>query len=671
MTETSIDSSNKISLLPSTFGYTIPRVSEQDLFKTAPQKVESLRSTINNVALFSMNISGRCLADLACIRYDQSSKQLSVTTYLAFRKEDGTVTWAPSDGAGAEATLPSMDLRDKGFPNILCPDMNNDGRADFIVPYADGDDKIRFSISQCIRTGFQNARTKYTGLKWTDGSKFLAMDLTGRGSVDIVQIFTDRQKLTFRNFPCVNQNGEVGLGNAIATATKYENIGTIDWFQLNHSGTGAKTLVGIWAKNIGRGQSQIQATVFALARAGDSGAGFQEVKTTLLGGPVEAAQTKYSVLPCDINADGTQDVMLARAEYSSGRMTLTFAIFLGDGEGGFKKHGNTLSKHLAAPLPFKGSDYGQFHITNVNGSNYPTLSYVYQEKASPAFSCLSVDGRSDGSVKGVTLYSLARDLPSNKMEVLSSDINGNGMGDWLLYTLENDAPRVVPVYNNADVTGFLSWARDPMGLRTTIKYGNLSDSAVYKTAVDWRNYSNNNQESYPVIAAPNYVVTQLRHRNDSLINSMDYDVLIMKTYGRARVNYLGRGSQGFEEISSLNVTDGVLTREKYFQSCPLTGLKCQIDTLTQDGPPLKSVKLLYESSFTTIGDWKIYRYQKMFEQTDMVDNDVVVRSITTIYGYDDNGNMTLQSSSETQLGRVMTQSWKRCAMRLLMVSQIY
>ncbi|KAK5988192.1 tRNA nuclease WapA-like protein [Cladobotryum mycophilum] len=636
--ETANHGSKKVSLLPSTFGYTSPGVPQQDLFKTVPQQITKLRNTTDNIALFTLNVSGRSLADIVCVRYDRRSNSMSIKTYLAERNSNGSIGWNASTGPGAEAKLPTIDLVN-GFPSILCPDMNGDGRADLIIPYKDSDGMVRFSISQSVGTGFQSSRAKATSFKWTNESKFMAIDLTGRGAVDVVQIFTEKQNLAFRNFPGITEKGEIKLRDATTTRTKYENTGTIDWFQLNHAGTGARSLVRVWSQNLGGGRSQLMTTNFIVANTADSSAGFKEDKTSLLGSPVRATQIKYSVLPCDINGDGTQDIVLATAEYRNGKMALTYTVYLGDGYGGFQQHGQSILREPSSPPPM-GLDVGQFHMTNLNGSNYPSLSYVYQDKNSRAYMCLSVDGKSDGTVGDALLYRIAGDLPSNQME--------------------NDEPRVVPIYNHADVTDLLSWAQDPMGLRSSLTYGPVSDPAVYIPAVDWKNFTDDSLDSYPVIAAPNYVVTGIDHRNDASINCLDYQLSIKKTYSSARVNTKGRGWQGFGEIHSLNVTDGVLTTEIYLQSWPLSGLKSQVDTKTPDGKVLRSEKNSYQSVFTQRGSWKIHRSNKILEQTDMLDDGVVARSNVTSYEYDEHGNIILQSSLEIQGGSPMHQSWQRC-----------
>lgn len=659
VTETAGTGDGKLELLPSKFGYTTPGVSPQALFKTVPQKVTSLRNTTNNVALLTLNISGRSLADVACVRYNPASKSMSIKTYLAVREPDGKVGWAASDGPGAEATLPVIDIA-HGFPGILAPDLSGDGRSDLIVPFSDNNGMVRFSISQSIGTGFQNHRTKDTPFKWTDGSRFMAVDLTGYGTTDVVQIFTEQRKLAFRNFPSVTQQGVLGLRDAKLTRTTYDNVGTIDWFLLTNAKTGAMSLVRVWAQDQGKGIRRINATAFAAANSTDSGAGFKEGPTSILEKSVQADRAKYHVVACDINGDGTQDIVLATAVHRNGRMALAYTTFLGDGQGGFEKHQATITREIAAPTPLNSPEHGNFHTTNLNGSNYPSVSFVYQERNAKSYICLSVDGRSDGLVGEAVLYRLAGDMPSSNMEVVPVDLNGNGMGDWLFHTIENDQPRMVPIYNNAEVTDFLSWASDPMGLVTTVSYGALSDPAVYTPSVSWKNYQNESKDSYAVLGAPNYVVTALDHSNDSSINSFDYKVSVKKSYSSAIVSTKGRGWQGFGAINSLNTTDNILTTEKYFQAWPLTSQKSRVETKTPDGKVFKSEATSYESVSVSRGPWKIYRANKTFERTDMWEDNVVARSNATTFECDEYGNVVAQSSSETVRDQLVSSSWQRC-----------
>ncbi|KAF5013307.1 hypothetical protein FDECE_686 [Fusarium decemcellulare] len=657
--ETAGSGNEKVQLLPATFGYTSPGVSDEELFKSVQNKVTTLRNTTNNVALLNLNISGRSMADLACVRFNPASKAMSIKTYLAVRDPGGSISWDVSDGPGADATLPTINMS-QGFPGILAPDISGDGRSDLIIPYCDSDGMLRFSVSESTGTGFKDFRPKPTSFKWTAGSKFIAGDFTGHGRTDIVQICTEQQKLAFRNFSSVSHNGELGLRDAMVTRTKYDNAGTIDWFLLAHANTGAASLVRVWAEDRGKGTRRILTTPFHASSTSDSNVKFEEGETSVLESSVNIHQGKYNIVACDINADGTQDIVLATTEYQNGRMTLAYTVFLGNGLGKFEKHGTTITRDISAPRPLSDTAPGQFHTTNLNGSNYPSVSYVYQERNAKAYICLSVDGRCDGRVGEAKLYRLADDMSSSKMEVVPSDLNGNGIGDWLLYRIENDQVRVVPIYNNAEPTDFLSWTRDPMGLETRLTYGSLSDPSVYTPSVSWKNYQNQSQDSYQVLGAPNYVVTSLNYQNDKTVNSLDYKLSVKKSYSSAVINTKGRGWQGFGEAHTLNVTDGILTTEKYFQTWPMTSLKRQIDTKNPEGKLLKSEKTSYESAVTTKGPWKIYHTNKALEQTDMWEGDAVARCSFTTYSYDDYGNVTTQSSSESVLDQLVLQSWQRC-----------
>lgn len=650
--ETAPNGATKVQLLPSRFGYSIPEVSKQDTFRASLQTIP-LTSTINCIAMFSMNISGRCLADLACIRYDSGSRQMSVKTYLADNKDDGTTVWTESQGQAGEARLPPMNVQ-SGFPNILCPDLTMDGRADFVVPYQDSDLKLAFSVSESVGTGFKSANMISTRFRWIDGTKFMALDNPGRGP-SIVQILNDNGKLTFRNWTSVIQDNKATLKEAVITTTKYDSAGSIDWIQLSHAGTGAKSLARIWERTE-TGIRQIKATTFEIGQDGK----LTDTTTSTLGNPILTKDSKQSVLSCDINADGVQDIVIATANFYSDQVVLTFAIYLGNGFGGFRKYGEDVVRKIACEEPKTASNFGEFFVTNLNGSNYPSLSYVYQTKYANSQICLSVDGRSDATLGPIVSYRLADKLAFDKIQVIATDLNGNGIGDWLFYTLDRGTPRVLPTYNRSKCVDLLSWASDSMGLRTSLQYGCLSDEKVYKSGVSWKAYHNDSKDSYPLIAAPNYVVTGLEHRNDSSVNSLEYLLKIKKTYTNARINYLGRGWQGFSSIDTLNETNGVLTIETYRQDWPFTGVKNQIDTKSLDGKILKSVIVQYQKTSKSRGSWSTYRTDKIQEDTVMMDGDKMARINTIAYAYDEDGNMILRSPSEIQNGQEMYRFWDRC-----------
>lgn len=98
-------------------------------------------------------------------------------------------------------------------------------------------------------------------------------------------------------------------------------------------------------------------------------------------------------------------------------MVFNFMVFLGDGLGGFTKH-HGVTKMTDAPPPLQRSDYGKFHITNLDGTNYPTLTYVYQDGNAKSYIALSVDGRSDGLLGDLRENKLAGNRSSAEMQLI-------------------------------------------------------------------------------------------------------------------------------------------------------------------------------------------------------------------------------------------------------------
>ncbi|KAL7894003.1 hypothetical protein HDV64DRAFT_261296 [Trichoderma sp. TUCIM 5745] len=633
-----------------------------------------LPESTDNVMLCTSNISGRSLADIALFRYSNYNNQITVKTYLAKREEEkGQISWSPSTSGDSEAYLPFMDMSN-GFPQVLFPDLNGDGRSDMIIPHADENNLLRFAMMESTGTGFMASESIQTPLRWETGARFLVLDLTGQNTTDVVQIFADNEdKITLRKFPAVVDNNQASLLDAVSWNTDYLNQGTLDWVPVMEVGSGRRNLVRIWAETVD-GYDQIRSTTFS--DAGD--AGFRETATCSLGEPRRTSGAKYTVLPCDINADGVQDLVLACSSYDGQYMMLTYDVYLGDGHGSFYKHGDTTTRSLAVDTPSNGGNAGSFHMTNIDGSNYPSLCFVYEQAESGRFVGLAVDGQCDGTLSDVVLYPIADGLASaSSPQITPIDLNGSGTGDWLIYTLENDVPRVKPVYNQFDsVTDLMRRTQNPLGMQTTISYGVVSDPSVYKPGIDWENLpivqpgaqGGGEQHTgrqkcvdYPVIGAPNYVVTRIDHSNAESYNALPYQASISKTYGLARVNNRGRGWLGFGVIETLNETDNVLTKETYNQKWPLTGTKTRIDTSEPGGPVLKSEVATYSSTHTQRGEWRVYRTHKSQDRIDMMGDaaGIVARCIQKDYEFDKYGNIVLQTVSEFNLGRLAHRSWEK------------
>ncbi|VUC37132.1 unnamed protein product [Clonostachys rosea] len=230
--------------------------------------------------------------------------------------------------------------------------------------------------------------------------------------------------------------------------------------------------------------------------------------------------------------------------------------------------GTRLSRRadLVSPDRSYRTEFGQFYVTNLKGSNYANLSYVYRAKFVLAQACSTVGETNDGQFSSGKCHELGQDLLGDRIQLTASDLNGNGIGDWVFWTLDGGIPKLVPVYNHAKVVDFLSSAEDLMGLKTLLTYGCMSDPRGYTPGVDWKKYT-----------------------YSSAVNSAPYRVPIKKSYAKARTKFLGRGWQGFKEVNMLDDTDSVFMTETYHQTWPLTGIKKQIGTKRSEAKLLKSV----------------------------------------------------------------------------------
>lgn len=655
--ESAGSNAQKVNLLPSTFTYTVPGVDPTAIFKTVPASPFSAETNV--FSLIPLNMTGRALADMACMIWDQASKTLTVKTYIAERNADATVSWSPSQ-TNVSLVLPNWDVKE--MPDFMTPDLHGDGRSDLIIPFSNSQGNLEFFLSQS--SGIALTATQQgvqTAFPWVPQSKFKAMDMTGTGVIDVVQIYQKGSNLSFRNFPGVADNaGSIGLGNAIETDTQYTFDNTIDWFLLRHSGTGAVSLVRVWQDFLPNDPNQynIKTTSFRCAKVFDSSKGFDPAGTEcVIGGPFpkqDPNSPSWSVLTCDINGDGTQDIVLGKAVHTPSDVTLTFQVSLGDGLGGFAKV-SEITKNLAAPAA-KGD--GMFSITNIHGGLYPSLAYVYQRNDDSSFICLSVDGLSDSTISPVTQYPITSNPGTEQTQVMPVDLSATGMGGWLVYSLAGGVPTVVPVYNVAQPTDLLLSAENSMGLVSTFSYGCLSDSNVYNSTVDWKNYQDIETDNYIVQGAPNYVVMSLKHANNPTVNSVVFDVAIQKTYTKAIVNSQGRGWLGFESINTTNLTDNILTVEHYYQSFPKIGLKSQIQTFALPNQLVSSQTTDYEPVQIQTNAWNIFHINKLF---DRVETDGPTGRIQlTQFTSDEYGNVTTKYSSEVQIETMVYQAWERC-----------
>ncbi|KAL1860900.1 hypothetical protein Plec18170_001414 [Paecilomyces lecythidis] len=650
-------------LIPTLFEYTTSS-EQKESFSSQEEESTTLTETTDNITLLTLNVSGRSLGDLGCVRYDSDTGNFTIKTYLAQHRkatkkgQPPSVEWSPSEGSGAEAALPPTAMG-KSMPTFLSGDLNGDGLTDLIVPFKDTSGNLCFSISSSTGSGYEDYTLKPTDCSWHPDSRFLSLDLTGNGCTDILQIYPHVEKLHFRVFSAINEGGQTTLANPIETKTTFDFSHTVDWLQMATHRDGSHSLVRVWADDKGMGVNHLRATTFTLrSKSMELSQGTLIPSSDASLGVFEIDQTPgITVLPCDINGDGVQDLVVSLVETEDmGTKTvirIIFTTFLNDGVGGFSQQGEPqVYSHVTEPGRAP-SGMGKMYVTDLRGTNYPSIAYVYQELHSNNYVSLISQGSSSGLVRPPKWYHIAdqSQLPVGNLELLPADLNGSSLADWLFYSIVNDEVTVHPVYNTGKVCeDFLSTVRNPMGLSTSFTYAPMTNSDIYEptSPLSCSNISVK-RGAHVVKGTPSYVVAEVRSVNDPSVNSIPYYDVIQKKYYGARVNPRGYGWEGFSHISSYYPLTNNTRIDYYQQSWPFTGCRWKVDQIqgdARDGMLLQSTEMTYEEKSRQQGDRRIYRLNKSAEVHTLLENGLPARSFCRIYEYDSDGNVLLECSKE-------------------------
>ncbi|SCV36475.1 uncharacterized protein FFB14_06119 [Fusarium fujikuroi] len=656
------------ALDPTTFTYGgFP--AEKQVFQQNPANTADLEGATNTILLMNLDISGRAMADIACFCHDPPTGQLSVKTFLASQQDTKIgqgpgISWSASNGKGATANLPPMNSKNENLlDKILGADLNGNGRIDLVIPYQGENNMTQISISESLATGFKDYTSVSTSLPWAADSAFQAVDFTGQGNHSVVQAFSKNGNLSLRIYPSITHDSELSLdsGDELDTEHKYAN--TIDWLSIPTQKTGAKVLVRVWEKDAGNGLFQLCATPYSLQDAQQPSNGFMEMSTSALGTVAEHSKGTLSVVSCDINADGVYDIVTCKVETPGSDIAFKFTTFLGDGLGGFQQLGDTVGhKYPYSPALSPGA----WSATNLSGSQIPELVYTYQEAGSRGIVCFIAQGSSSGLVQADSMKftRIANSLPSGQVQYSPADLNGTGISDYFIYTINSGLPTIIPSYNLDDITHALTTITSPLGLQTAITYVSLTDTTVYEPVIVWNATPTTNPSAYDIVAAPTLVVSMITNKNSESINGIPFKSSQTKVYKGAKTSRLGRGWQGFSNIVTTNTfqdNSSFVVDEAFEQDFPLTGLKTRIETSAPGGPVLKSQSLSYSQNSQNMNTWNIFRTDRTSEQTDTLDGAEVTRSIGTQYTKDKEGNVLERRDFEVQHGQLVNQSWIRFA----------
>ncbi|KAF7555925.1 hypothetical protein G7Z17_g1848 [Cylindrodendrum hubeiense] len=646
-------------LQPTTFTYQGFKDLAQS-FQPPEQGLVSLPSASNTVMAMNLNISGRGMADLVCLSYDYETRDFSLNTFLANRADErighgSAINWQASTSAGAVAELPFIDIN--YVSKMFGADLNGDGRTDLIIPY-ESDTLVNLSVSKSVGTGFEHYKILETNLPWNANSIFKAMDLTGRGTSEVVHIFASGENLALRTYPHIENEDGVGLqaGEILYTEDSFEN--TIDWLQVTTQRTGAKCLVRVWQKNVGSGLSQLQATTYTLQDPVNPGLGFIESSISVLREASYLIDESLSVLACDINADGVEDIVTCTVATPGSSIVFMFNTFLGDGLGNFAPLGDAVERRFDVESPIRE---GSFHVANFLGSQSADLAYVGQEQTSGDIVAFIAQGTSSGLIGKMAITRVVSNVDFQSPQISSSDLNGSGVGDFFIHSIENGILTIMNAYNVNEPSDLMISTVSPLGMRTDVNYVPLTDPSVYHSSTMWDDFQPLRADSNPILGAPNLVVSSITHSNDTSVNSISFSSSLKKVYKDARTSRLGRGWQGFASITTSNFFEGadpVIVDEEFEQDFPLTGIKTRIVTKTSSGAFMKSEKTAYQHSRVRLGRWNIFRIDRASERADMFDLETVGRTIGKDFDTDSSGNIIRKREFETHGGHMIHQSWE-------------
>lgn len=194
--ESAEGSGQKVDLLPSSFTYTTPGTDPSAVFKTVPANPFLAEKDV--IAIIPLKMTGKALTDVACMAWDQGSKTLTAKTYMADRKQDASIEWSLSEN-NIPLIMPKWDptQQDAEMSYFLTPDLHGDGRPDLIIPFQNDQGNIEFFLSHSNGIALTNDQKKReTKFVWAPKSRFMAMDMTGNGVIDVVQIHQKKDAST-------------------------------------------------------------------------------------------------------------------------------------------------------------------------------------------------------------------------------------------------------------------------------------------------------------------------------------------------------------------------------------------------------------------------------------------------------------------------------------------
>lgn len=684
------------SLPPTSFTYT-GSIDKTDSWFSTPQSSAPLHGTddVGNRFILPLNIAGNGLTDIGCVAQSPQGR-ITVTSYIADvvgRASDDSMLLAWPAANSTTQPLPTM----KNEHLIILPtDLNGDGRSDLIVPYEDDASFLKFAILRSTGSGFEDGGDISTGTVWNSSSRFLALDSNGNHTIDVVQIDASSGEIVFRVFFFeVAEIGSYKLKDIVESRTFDYDTGTKQWLVMDSTRDGVQDLVRIWADVDG---DNFWATAYIGQVPISQRTTYVKMGTIKLGSFTSAIQSNMTILPCDINGDGVQDLVVCQVEPDESvdypQLKIAFQIFLCDGIGGFLEQPKQPSQSFQVES-YNVLSSGRFSAMDVDRSGLPSITYIYTDSKKD-WHAIVVQGTYSGEIKGFTAQTIvkATQLPPGEVNLTPADVNGTGKGGWIAWSLENNTFNMIPIYNVRPLSGLMKTITDPLGQGTSITYRSLSDPIVYKPSTRaihpaslmshevLRALSTTLPAAGPYVSVfgnTDYVVSQIDFHNVPHMNACPFSSSIQKLYEAGRVDLDGRGWLGFARVQTLQRMEpqSVLI-ETFSQEWPCSGYKIREELFgkADDAAVFEvesfssEINLLlrmedWEYSVDTIptpeGIHKFYHIKKSREEICLYDNGTAAKRIGHEYTYDADNNLSLDKTYTIKPGATVReyQLWER------------
>ncbi|MCJ1290157.1 hypothetical protein MMC34_001693 [Xylographa carneopallida] len=685
------------TLSPTMFTYTAPTDPKSWFKPTSSTMTLTGAQTTDVATILPLNIGGRAFSDIGLVCQDPYTGVLSIKTYLATVVDidlsgNSTLAWnASTSDDGHRDLLPPF--ANGSIPAIMSTDLSGDGQNDIVLAFNSGSG-LAFSLSKCTGRGFQDYKIIRTLVDWHDSDKFYAMDCNGNGHVDVVQVSSTAGYITFRTFVSIkSSSGEYTLGGAIETLTNDNDANTTQWIPADINRDGLQDLIRVWYEDDNSGILKLNATSYISVAKGDH-AVFEKAGTVLLGEYTPQSLKDVTILSCDINADGIQDLVTCQVQQSIGsgiQLRFDFRVFLCDGAGGFISRPGRVLEYLI-PNQSSAVKDAEFQVMDLDGDGIPSLVYLYSNLSGTKTALIAQGNYSANITDFLSLEITHQENSLLKNAVFTAaDVNGSGKAGWLAWAADGGpAVSISPVYNTQPLGDVLTSVVNPLGLRTVPTYRPLSLPSSYRlSAVNpndnvaevLRPASSTLPTQGPfvsVLGTASYVVTQLDTSSVQEKNAFAIADSVVKFYEGASIDLGGRGWQGFSKIYSYSRDMPSLMVESFAQVWPLTGLKIQEDvydivqsvsafTSSPDGsfpfPTLnqlvKSQITEYDTPSTTPAGSTIYTINKTLDQVNLFESGSLVKQTGTVFGYDMDGFVLSESIFTIESGKTdrIFQKW--------------